>query len=72
MNERLVAIVAVGVVAVLLAAAVAIRWVATGDEPPAQLVTILATLAGVLLGTPALKNGVRAINGKINSQQRQS
>jgi len=61
-KDKTITILAVGIMAVLLAAGVTICMVLE-HSVPAEIVTLLGTLAGVLLGGHALSNGVAKING---------
>ena len=65
LNEKVIATAGVVAVAVIMAFAAGVRWVLTGDIDP-QMLTILATLAGVLLGVPISNGLVRKVNGRNN------
>jgi hypothetical protein len=65
MSEKKIAIFGVCAIAVLLSVGVTICMVL--EHPvPAEVITILATLGGTLLGAPVLGNGVKNGIAKIN------
>jgi len=66
MSEKKIAILAVGTMAVILAAGVSICMI-LGHPISEQVVTVLGTLAGVLIGGHALTNGVKKLNGNGKS-----
>lgn len=63
MTDKAIATIAVAIVAVILATSAGARWAVTGDVS-SEMITILATLAGVLLGVPVGNGAVRRINNK--------
>jgi hypothetical protein len=66
MTEKRIAMVAVAFIATILSSAVAVCMVLEHPVPP-EVIAILATLGGTLLGAPvlggAVKNGIKKING---------
>jgi len=66
MSEKKIAIIAVGFLAAMLSTGVTFCMVLEHPVPP-EVITILATLGGMLLGAPVLgngiKNGIKKING---------
>ena len=63
MTEKMVATIGVTAVAVILAMGTVADLVVNGEVEP-MMVTILATLAGVLLGVPITNGATRYVNGK--------
>ena len=65
-TEKMIAIVGVAFIATMLSAGVTICMVLEHPVPP-EVIAILATLGGTLLGAPVLgagiKNGIKKING---------
>jgi uncharacterized membrane protein len=66
MTEKRIAMIAVAFIATILSTAVAVCMVLEHPVPP-EVIAILATLGGTLLGAPvlgaAVKNGVKRFNG---------
>jgi len=66
MTEKRIAMVAVALIAVILSMGITLCMVLEHPVPP-EIVAILATLGGTLLGAPvlgtAVKNGISKING---------
>lgn len=66
MTEKRIAMIAVAFIAAILSTGVTICMVLEHPVPP-EIVAILATLGGTLLGAPvlgtAVKNGIAKING---------
>ena len=61
-SDNTITVLAVGVMAVILALGVTVCMVIE-HSVNAEVVTLLGTLAGVLIGGHALSNGVKKING---------
>jgi hypothetical protein len=62
MSDKTITVLAVGTMTVILALGVTICMIA--EHPVSeQVVTLLGTLAGVLIGGHAFSNGVKKING---------
>jgi len=61
-QDKTITILAVAMMAVFLSLGVTICMVIEHSVPP-EIVTLLGTLAGVLLGGRVLSNGVKRING---------
>jgi len=66
MTEKMVAIVGVAFIATMLSTGVTICMVLEHPVPP-EVIAILATLGGTLLGAPVLgkgiANGIKKVNG---------
>jgi len=66
MTEKMIAIVGVAFIATMLSTGVTICMVLEHPVPP-EVIAILATLGGTLLGAPVLgksvSNGIKKING---------
>lgn len=67
MTEKMVATFGVCAIAVIVAAALAIRWVMTG-EVSGEMITILGTLGGFLLGGRVNGAVTRVVNGTVKKK----
>lgn len=64
-SQKIIATLYIGALVIILGAALAARYAIDGTIS-SELVTLLATLSGVLLGVPITNGVIRRINGVVN------